>query len=70
MALGRGAEYNRSPHFGKDHKGLSPIDWVEAVRDDIYENFRTLVDEATCWVPRGYRLAPCVVDEGTSEVFQ
>ena len=56
--------------FRQEQQGLSPIHCVSAVRDNTYENFQKLVDEATCWVPKGYRLAARRVDEETGEVLQ
>lgn len=64
------AEYHRSPHFGKNNKGLSPAQCVEAVYQETYESLRALIDEATCWVPKGHRLATHLVDEETGEVLR
>jgi hypothetical protein len=63
------AEYNRSPHFGKHNRGLSPLDCVEAHKLKTYDQFRSLLDNAACWVPKGYHLANRLVDERTGEVL-
>ncbi len=60
--------YDRLRHSGRSGSGLSPVHCVEAVREATYDRFAGLVDEATCWVPTGYRLAPRLVAQGTGAV--
>ncbi len=61
-------EYNRSPHFGENNRGLSPVHCVEAVHQSPYDPFRTLGDETACGVPKGYHLATRPVAAETGEV--